>query len=153
MNKEGRPMFVSGQPGLTPEALIILKTMAGRLQTIPNKIVLEGQPDSLATISQELTNWELTTVRASATSRFLGRQGIADDRLMMVAGYYSTQPLPMINPTDPVNLSQRPRWSWTRDQPAPRLISLAAMSPTKLWSKRSWSRPCARPPPPGWESR
>jgi chemotaxis protein MotB len=103
MDKEGRPMFVSGQPRLTPEALAILKTVAERLQTIPNKIALEGHTDAVATSSQELTNWELSTARASAARRFLGRQGIADDRLTMVAGYSSTQPLPMTNPTDPVN--------------------------------------------------
>ncbi|MDR0548431.1 MAG: OmpA family protein [Deltaproteobacteria bacterium] len=103
MDKEGRPMFVSGQPRLTPEALLILKTVADRLLTIPNKIALEGHTDAEATISQELTNWELSTARASAARRFLGRQGVADDRLTMVAGFSSTQPLPLTNPTDPVN--------------------------------------------------
>ncbi|MDR1607044.1 MAG: OmpA family protein [Deltaproteobacteria bacterium] len=103
MDKEGRPLFVSGQPRLTPEALAILKTVADRLLTIPNKIAIEGHTDAVATISQELTNWELSTARASAARRFLGRQGIADDRLTMVAGFSSTQPLPMTNPTDPVN--------------------------------------------------
>jgi chemotaxis protein MotB len=103
MDKEGRPMFVSGQPRLTPEALAILKTVAERLLTIPNKIALEGHTDAVATISQELTNWELSTARASAARRFLGRQGVADERLTMVAGYSSTQPLPRTNPTDPVN--------------------------------------------------
>jgi chemotaxis protein MotB len=103
MDKEGRPMFVSGQPRLTPEALTILRTVAERLLTIPNKIALEGHTDAVATVSQELTNWELSTARASAARRFLGRQGVADDRLTMVAGYSSTQPLPLTNPTDPVN--------------------------------------------------
>jgi chemotaxis protein MotB len=103
MDKEGRPMFVSGQPRLTPAALAILKTVAERLLTIPNKIALEGHTDAVATVSQELTNWELSTARASAARRFLGRQGVADDRLTMVAGFSSTQPLPLTNPTDPVN--------------------------------------------------
>jgi chemotaxis protein MotB len=103
MDKEGRPMFVSGQPRLTPEAQLILKTIADRLVTIPNKIALEGHTDAVSTVSQELTNWELSTARASAARRYLGRQGITDDRLTMVAGYSSTQPLPMTNPTDPVN--------------------------------------------------
>ncbi|MDR1308853.1 MAG: OmpA family protein, partial [Deltaproteobacteria bacterium] len=103
LDKEGRPMFVSGQPRLTPLAQLILTTVAERLATIPNKIAIEGHTDAVATISQELTNWELSTARASAARRFLSRHGIDDGRLTMVAGYSSTQPLAGTNPTDPVN--------------------------------------------------
>jgi chemotaxis protein MotB len=103
MDKEGQPIFMSGQPRLTPLAMVILGTVAERLKTIPNKLAVEGHTDSVQTLSQELTNWELSTARASAARRFLARHGITDDRLTMVAGYASTQPLPGTNPTDPVN--------------------------------------------------
>ncbi|MDR2367746.1 MAG: OmpA family protein [Deltaproteobacteria bacterium] len=103
LDKEGRPMFVSGQPRLTPLAQLILTTVAEKLNTIPNKIAIEGHTDAVATTSQELTNWELSTARASAARRFLSRHGITDNRLTMVAGYSSTQPLAGTNPTDPVN--------------------------------------------------
>jgi chemotaxis protein MotB len=103
MDREGRPMFISGQPRLTPLAQLILTSVAERLVTIPNKLAVEGHTDAVATSSQELTNWELSTARASAARRLLARHGVADDRLTMVAGYSSTQPLPGTNPTDPVN--------------------------------------------------
>ncbi|MDR1658512.1 MAG: OmpA family protein [Deltaproteobacteria bacterium] len=103
MDKEGQPMFLSGQPRLTPLAMVILGTVAERLKTIPNKLSIEGHTDSVQTISQELTNWELSTARASAARRFLSRNGVTDDRLTMVAGYAATQPLSGTNPTDPVN--------------------------------------------------
>ncbi|MDR1677101.1 MAG: OmpA family protein, partial [Deltaproteobacteria bacterium] len=103
LDKEGRPLFVSGQPRLTPLAQLILTTVAERLSTIPNKIAIEGHTDAVATISQEMTNWELSTARASAARRFLSRHGINDQRLTMVAGYASTLPLPGTNPTDPIN--------------------------------------------------
>ncbi|MDR0354678.1 MAG: OmpA family protein [Deltaproteobacteria bacterium] len=103
MDKEGRPMFVSGQPRLTPLAQLILTSVAERLVTIPNKLAIEGHTDAVATTSQELTNWELSTARASAARRFLARHGVTDDRLTMVAGYSSTQPIAGANPTDPVN--------------------------------------------------
>jgi chemotaxis protein MotB len=103
MDKEGRPMFVSGQPRLTALAQLILTSVAERLVTIPNKLALEGHTDAVTTISQELTNWELSTARASAARRFLARHGVSDDRLTMVAGYAATQPLSGTNPTDPVN--------------------------------------------------
>lgn len=103
MDKEKRPLFISGQPRLTSVAQAILLTVAQRLSGIPNKISIEGHTDSVSTISQELTNWELSTARASAARRFLSRNGVDDDRLTMVAGFASTQPLPDTNPMDPTN--------------------------------------------------
>jgi chemotaxis protein MotB len=163
MDKEGRPMFVSGQPRLTPEALAILQTVAERLKTIPNKIALEGHTDAVSTSSQELTNWELSTARASAARRFLGRQGIADDRLTMVAGYSSTQPLPMTNPTDPVNrriaimiwdenAAPKPEGPGTGAAPPPAIDPRTGQPRTPL--VRPTTRPRgARPGPPGEVSR
>ncbi|MDR2442355.1 MAG: OmpA family protein, partial [Deltaproteobacteria bacterium] len=103
MDKEGQPMFLSGQPRLTPLAMVILGTVAERLKTIPNKVAVEGHTDAVRTTSQELTNWELSTARASASRRYLARNGLDDERLTMVAGFAATQPLPGTNPTDPVN--------------------------------------------------
>ncbi|MDR2340653.1 MAG: OmpA family protein [Deltaproteobacteria bacterium] len=103
MDKEKRPVFISGQPRLTPVAQDILGRVAEKLETIPNKISIEGHTDAVSTLSQELTNWELSTARASAARRFLSRHGIADDRVTMVAGFAATRPLPNTSPTDPVN--------------------------------------------------
>jgi chemotaxis protein MotB len=103
MDKEKRPLFVLGQPRLTSVAQEILVTIANRLQTIPNKISIEGHTDAVATVSQELTNWELSTARASAGRRFLSRQGLDDSRLTMVAGFAATRPLPDTDPMDPIN--------------------------------------------------
>ncbi|MDR2460560.1 MAG: OmpA family protein [Deltaproteobacteria bacterium] len=103
IDKERRPLFISGQPSLTPTAQAILLSIAKRLVTIPNKISIEGHTDSVSTLSQELTNWELSTARASAARRALARNGVSDDRLTMVAGFAATQPLPNTNPMDPVN--------------------------------------------------
>ncbi|MDR1035965.1 MAG: OmpA family protein, partial [Deltaproteobacteria bacterium] len=103
MDKEKRPLFVSGQPRLTQAAQQILAVIAERLRTIPNKISIEGHTDAVVTVSQELTNWEISTARASAARRLLARQGIDDARLTMVAGFSSTRPLPQTSPLDPVN--------------------------------------------------
>ncbi|MDR2405003.1 MAG: OmpA family protein [Deltaproteobacteria bacterium] len=103
MDKEKRPIFISGQPRLTPVAQQLLGRIAEKLETIPNKISVEGHTDAVSTLSQELTNWELSTARASAARRFLSRHGIAEDRITMVAGFAATRPLPNTNPTDPVN--------------------------------------------------
>ncbi|MDR1545310.1 MAG: OmpA family protein [Deltaproteobacteria bacterium] len=103
MDKEGRPMFVSGQPKLTPLAQLLLASVAERLSTIPNKLAIEGHTDAVVTLSQTLTNWELSTARASAARRFLSTRGVKDERLTMVAGYAATKTLPGTDPTDPIN--------------------------------------------------
>ncbi|MDR1314758.1 MAG: OmpA family protein [Deltaproteobacteria bacterium] len=103
MDKEKRPLFVSGQPRLTPPAQQILGVLADRLKTIPNKISIEGHTDAVTTVSQQLTNWELSTARASAARRLLARLGIGDERLTMVAGFAATRPLPETSPLDPIN--------------------------------------------------
>jgi chemotaxis protein MotB len=103
MDKEKRPIFVSGQPRLTPAAQEILGIISQRLSALPNKLSIEGHTDAVATVSQELTNWELSTARASAARRFLSRRGIGDDRLTMVAGFAATRPLPETSPMDPIN--------------------------------------------------
>jgi chemotaxis protein MotB len=103
MDREKRPVFISGQPRLTPVAQDILGRIAEKLSSIPNKISIEGHTDAVSTLSQDLTNWELSTARASAARRFLARHDVSDNRVTMVAGFAATRPLPDTSPTDPVN--------------------------------------------------
>lgn len=103
VDKEGRPMFRTGGPALTDEAKGILSIVGQRLRTIPNKISIEGHTDALAFSGQRMTNWELSTARASAARMYLSQMGVSDDRITMVVGFAATQPLPDTDPNDPVN--------------------------------------------------
>lgn len=103
VDKEGRPMFKSGGPTLTDEAKGILAIVGQRLATIPNKISIEGHTDALAFSNQRMTNWELSTARASAARIYLSQMGVSDGRVNMVVGYAATQPLPKTDPNDPIN--------------------------------------------------
>ena len=103
VDKEGRPMFRSGGPTLTNEAKGILSIVGQRLSGIPNKISIEGHTDALAFSGQRMTNWELSTARASAARMYLSQMGVSDSRISMVVGYAATQPLPKTDPNDPIN--------------------------------------------------
>ena len=103
VDQDGRPMFRSGGPVLTPEAKAILDVVAERLRSIPNKISIEGHTDAVAFSGQRMTNWELSTARASAVRMYLAGNGLDDHRLTSVAGYASTQPLDEKDPGDPIN--------------------------------------------------
>ncbi len=103
VDQDGRPLFSSGGPRLTQEAKDIFSVVAGRLSTIPNKISIEGHTDALTFAGQRMTNWELSTARASAARIYLANSGIADDRLSSVIGYAATQPLADKDPNDPLN--------------------------------------------------
>ncbi|MDR1043892.1 MAG: OmpA family protein [Candidatus Adiutrix sp.] len=103
VDQEGRPMFRSGGPALSPEARGILDVVAERLRSLPNKISIEGHTDAQPFSDQRLTNWELSTARASAVRLYLAQQGLAEDRLTAVIGYAATQPLDQEHPDAPVN--------------------------------------------------
>jgi chemotaxis protein MotB len=103
VDQESRPMFRSSSPTLSPEARNILDVVAARLQALPNKISIEGHTDAVPLADQRITNWELSTARASAVRLYLAQQGLAEARLTAVIGYAATQPLDQEHPNDPIN--------------------------------------------------
>ena len=103
VDNDGRPMFRPSGAGLTDEAKAILDVVAQKLKQIPNKVSIEGHTDALSFASQRMTNWELSTARASAARLYLSQQGVGDDRITSVSGFAATQPLPKTSPNDPIN--------------------------------------------------
>ncbi len=103
IDSEGRPMFTKGGPGLTPEAKAILQIIGDRLNTIPNQVSIEGHTDASTYAGQKVTNWELSTARASSARLFLSYAGLPDERINMVVGYAATQPMADTDPYDPTN--------------------------------------------------
>ena len=103
MDQDGRPLFVLGGAKLTDLGRKLLSTVADSLQGKPNKISVEGHTDGLRMSGQLVTNWELSTARASAARIILSQSGVPNDRLTAVTGYADTQPLPGTDPNDPQN--------------------------------------------------
>lgn len=86
-------LFESGSARLENKAIPVLGAVAGVLRDEPYPIRVEGFTDHLP-INTLLypSNWELSTARASAVVRLLGRQGIAPRR-MSALGYGEYRPV------------------------------------------------------------
>jgi chemotaxis protein MotB len=85
-----RILFPSGEAGITPAGLRVLRRVGNVLKNTQGKVIrVEGHTDNVA-ISQNLrgtfpTNWELSTARASNVVRFLQDSvGIDPERLQSV---------------------------------------------------------------------
>jgi chemotaxis protein MotB len=103
MDRDGRPLFQSGGARLTGQGRALFQAVAERLKDQPNKISIEGHTDGLRMAGQQVTNWELSTARASAARIALNQAGLSSDRLTAVTGYADTKPLFGTDPNDPQN--------------------------------------------------
>jgi chemotaxis protein MotB len=103
METEGRPMFLSASTELTSEGRKVMQVIAENLQKNKSKIAIEGHTDAKGFASGRLSNWELSTDRASAARKELERNGVGPERLVRIAGLAATQPLIKDNPLDSRN--------------------------------------------------
>jgi chemotaxis protein MotB len=90
----GSYLFDSGRAELKPNSLAVLDTIANEIRTTPNDIRVDGHTDSTPIESPRYpTNWELSTARALAVTRyFTETNGIRAERLM-AAGFGEFHPL------------------------------------------------------------
>ncbi len=100
MDTEGSPMFHVGSSTPTTKAKEILKVITEQIKGFTGKTAIEGHTDARAYPSEEYTNWELSTERALAARKEMGRQGLNISRLIRVAGFADTEPLIKDDPYD-----------------------------------------------------
>lgn len=91
VDNAGKPMFDLGSDKPTERAKEILKIVSTNIKDLPNPIVVEGHTDSAMFRTGEITNWELSTSRASSARRELEASGIAPDRFEKIVGYADKQ--------------------------------------------------------------
>ena len=105
IDREGRPLFDSGQSRLRPYAMEILWAMGRIFGNVPNKVSVFGHTDS-ANFSSEDTysNWELSSDRANAARRALVDGGLYPDQIAQIIGMADSVPL---NAEDPLSVSNR----------------------------------------------
>ncbi|OPY85211.1 MAG: Motility protein B [Smithella sp. PtaU1.Bin162] len=103
IDTEGSIMFQLGSAQPTPKAKEILKLVSANLQEMPGRIVVEGHTDSAPFKGGQITNWELSTSRASAARKELEENGIAPSRIARVVGYADTELLLPLDPRDARN--------------------------------------------------
>jgi chemotaxis protein MotB len=91
----GSYLFDSGRAELKPNSFDLLDAIAQQLKLQPNDIRVDGHTDSTPLVGSALypTNWELSTARALAVTRyFIDTGGIQADRLE-AAGFGEFRPL------------------------------------------------------------
>jgi chemotaxis protein MotB len=86
-------LFESGKADLRPESRTVLQKVAALLSKMPNEVRVEGHTDNIPPASPLYpTNWELSTARALAVTRYLITLGIRPERLS-AAGYGEYRPI------------------------------------------------------------
>ncbi|MBF0291564.1 MAG: OmpA family protein [Nitrospinae bacterium] len=103
VDNAGRPIFNLGSDKPTDRAKEILKIVSAHIKDLPNPIVVEGHTDSAMFRTGEITNWELSTGRASSSRRELEANGLAPGRFDKIVGYADKQLLVKDDAFDPRN--------------------------------------------------
>ncbi len=85
-NKEGL-FFDVGSAKVKPETIKLLKLIAHEINTLPNKVIIEGHTDALPYITPGYSNWELSADRANAARKILEESGLQKDRIIGIRGY------------------------------------------------------------------
>lgn len=100
MDSSRNSIFESGSAKPTATAKAIFKAVAASVSALPNKITIEGHTDSVPYSKGEITNWELSTMRASAARIELENDGVPATRIDKVVGYADTRPIINTDPAD-----------------------------------------------------
>jgi chemotaxis protein MotB len=103
IDKEGSPMFQLGSAEPTEKAREILAAVAEVIKDQDAKIAIEGHTDAAPFRGDQITNWELSTNRASSARRMLESSGLDPARVARVVGYADTDLLVKESPKDPQN--------------------------------------------------
>ncbi len=100
MDSKEKSLFQSGSARPTVTAIKLFKEVADGIRDLPNKITIEGHTDSVPYHKGEVTNWELSTMRASAARIELEKNNIPAFKIDKIVGYADTRPLIKDNPAD-----------------------------------------------------
>ncbi|MDD5531586.1 MAG: flagellar motor protein MotB [Syntrophales bacterium] len=103
VDEEGSLIFPLGSALPTERAKAIISVVSENIRDTADKIVVEGHTDSLPYRGDQITNWELSTSRASGARREMETNGIDPGRIARVVGYADQQLLVKDNPKDPRN--------------------------------------------------
>jgi chemotaxis protein MotB len=103
VDSAGKPIFNIGSDQPTERAKEILKIVAAHIKELPNPIVVEGHTDSAMFRTGAITNWELSTGRASSARRELEVDGLDPNRFDRIVGFADKQLLIKDAPFDPRN--------------------------------------------------
>ena len=99
IDREGRPLFNSGQARLQPYAREILWTIGRIFGNVPNRVSIYGHTDAAPfTAREDYSNWELSSDRANAARRALVNGGLREEQFAQIIGMGDSAPLDEENP-------------------------------------------------------
>ena len=96
-------MFGLGNSVFSPDALKLVRTVAGAITEAPNRLTVRGHTDGVGYNDGSANNWTLSTLRADATRRALADAGIDDARFRRIEGVADTDPYNPADRNDPRN--------------------------------------------------
>lgn len=86
-------LFQSGTADLTPQALLKIMKLAGKIKDQPYTIIVEGYTDNIPIETPQYpSNWELSAARAASVGRALNTFGV-NARRILVTGYGEQYPI------------------------------------------------------------
>ena len=106
--KEG-PMFPPGSSLLTPFYEDLLIALSPILVKLPFKFIITGHSSSVIgpelknAVEPERVNWALSGERAEAVREVIVFTGVPKDQVMLLVAMGANQPIPGLNPDDPLN--------------------------------------------------
>src|SRR5262252_2864138 len=96
--------FDSGSAKISNDGEDLLRTLAGELEKLPNRIAMEGHTDSKPYAEgRAYGNWELSSDRANAARRMMQESGIRKDQVTQVRGFADQHLRNAKDPLDPAN--------------------------------------------------
>jgi chemotaxis protein MotB len=87
LNLSQEILFSSGSSTLNPRGQEVLRAVAGRLQSVPNAVEVQGHTDNVALhpSARYPSNWELAAARAANVVRLFVEAGMTAERFTVVS--------------------------------------------------------------------
>ncbi|GJL84963.1 MAG: chemotaxis protein MotB [Micavibrio sp.] len=105
VDDDDEPMFASGSAQMMQRTQLLVGTIAGIIEPLPNDISVRGHTDSAGYgPGADYTNWELSADRANASRKALEQFGFPPERVNNVIGKADKEHL---NPDDPYDSRNR----------------------------------------------
>jgi chemotaxis protein MotB len=105
IDNNNTPMFKLASSESEPQIRLILKALAPVINTLPNKVTVNGHTDARPFPGKRkgYSNWELSSDRANAARYELNNGGLSEAKVLRVTGLSDSIPYNPKEPMDPMN--------------------------------------------------
>jgi len=104
VDQDKQPMFALGSAELLDPTKKLIGLITQVVQRLPNPVTITGHTDAIPYPGgRRYTNWELSADRANSSRREFIADGLAESRIVRVAGVAERDPLLPDQPTSPRN--------------------------------------------------